>query len=160
VLNGYPANVAKGGTPYNSCNTAYCHSTGQSTTNGSSATPTYATVTWGGSAACGTCHKVAVADLTSGSHNAHLTAPGVNGCSDCHTGAADDASAYASTTHVDGSIDVAAGYNAGGTPGNGYGTCDSASCHDDGTGAAAATPTWGTANTDCSACHGNIPNSL
>ncbi|RJQ47618.1 MAG: CxxxxCH/CxxCH domain-containing protein [Nitrospiraceae bacterium] len=147
---GYPQNVAKGGAPYDTCTTAYCHSTGQSTTNGNSSTPTYATVTWGGSAACGTCHKVTEASgLTSGSHAAHIGTTGVNGCGDCHTGAANDASSYNSTTHINRSINVAAGlsYTAGGTPGNGYGTCSAAACH------GAGTPQWGGTLTSCGDCH-------
>ncbi|MDT8442095.1 MAG: CxxxxCH/CxxCH domain-containing protein [Desulfuromonadales bacterium] len=156
VLGGYPLNKTKG-TAYASCNTAYCHSSGQSLSNGASAVPTYATVTWGGTAACGSCH--AVSGLTSGSHTAHLGATGVNGCGDCHAGAANNASSYNSIAHVDGAIDVSGSYTAGGAPGNGYGTCSTASCHDDGTGALAATPTWGMANNDCSACHATIPNT-
>ncbi len=155
---GYPLNVTKGGSPYDSCSAVYCHSTGQSTTDGSSSTPTYATVTWAGSAACGTCHKVTEASgLTSGSHAAHLGTTGVNGCGDCHTGAANDASSYNSIIHVDGSIDVDNTYTADGAPGNGYGTCSTGSCHDDGTGLPAVTPVWGTSVTDCSECHATVP---
>ncbi|RJR19578.1 MAG: CxxxxCH/CxxCH domain-containing protein [Nitrospiraceae bacterium] len=155
---GYPQNVAKGGAPYDSCSTAYCHSTGQSTTDGSSSTPTYATVTWGGSAVCGSCHKVTEASgLTSGSHAAHLGTTGVNGCGDCHAGTANDASTYNSITHVDGNIDVDNTYTADGAPGNGYGTCSTASCHDDGTGLPAVTRPWGTNVTDCSECHATVP---
>jgi predicted CxxxxCH...CXXCH cytochrome family protein len=157
---GYPQDVVKGGAPYNSCSTAYCHSSGQSTTDGSSSAPTYATVTWGDAAACGTCHKVSEgAGLTSGSHGEHLGTTGVNGCADCHTDAADDASAYNSSSHVDGSIDVANTYSLDGTPGNGYGTCSAASCHDDGTGTPVVTPTWGSAATACTACHAAAPSS-
>jgi predicted CxxxxCH...CXXCH cytochrome family protein len=149
---GYPQDEAMGGSPYGSCSTAYCHSTGQSTSDGNSSTPTYATVTWADTAACGTCHKVTEASgLTSGSHAAHLGSSGVNGCGDCHTGAADNASAYNSTEHVDKTIDVANSYTAGGAPGNGYGTCTTI-CH------GSTSPTWGTDLSlvaTCAKCHGN-----
>ncbi|UCH82053.1 MAG: CxxxxCH/CxxCH domain-containing protein [Nitrospiraceae bacterium] len=156
---GYSPDVAKGGAPYENCSTAYCHSTGQSTTDGNSSTPTYATVTWGDTAACGTCHEVNVGSVASGSHNEHLNATGVNGCGDCHAGAADDASSYNSSSHVDGSIDVANTYSLDGTPGNGYGTCSAASCHDDGTGTLVATSVWGTDDANCTSCHDAAPNT-
>ncbi|RJQ43512.1 MAG: CxxxxCH/CxxCH domain-containing protein [Nitrospiraceae bacterium] len=150
---GYPSNKTKA-SAYTTCTTAYCHSTGQSTTDGNSATPAYAIPTWGNSAsaACGTCHKVTEASgLTSGSHAAHLGTTGVNGCSDCHTGAANDASSYNYSNHVNKSIDVANSYTKGGTPGNGYGTCSAAACHGN------SSPTWGTDFTGidgCTKCHG------
>ncbi|MBI5055204.1 MAG: CxxxxCH/CxxCH domain-containing protein [Nitrospirae bacterium] len=144
------------------CSNLYCHSTGQSTTDGNSSTPTYATPVWDNpsSVVCGTCHKVSAASgLNSGSHSAHLGATGVSGCGDCHTGASNDASSYNSSNHVNGSIDAANSYTADGTPGNGYGTCSTASCHDDGTGTLTVTPTWGTSVTDCSECHATIPGT-
>jgi len=161
VLNGYPANVAKGGAPYDSCSTAYCHSPGQNSTGGALAGGDYASVTWGAAVSCGDCHAVAEGSgLTSGSHAAHLGTAGVNGCADCHTGAANDASSYNNATHVDQNINVAAGvsYNAAGAPGNGYGTCSAASCHDDGTGSVAETPVWGTASA-CNECHAAAPTT-
>jgi predicted CxxxxCH...CXXCH cytochrome family protein len=157
---GYPLDVAKGGAPYDSCSTAYCHSTGQSTTDGNDPTPTYATVTWGDTVICGDCHKVSEAmGLTSGSHAEHLGSTGVSGCGDCHTGAANDASSYDSITHVDGIIDVSNSYSAGGTPGNGYGTCSTASCHDDGTGSMVVTPIWGSSPPPCTECHDATPTT-
>ncbi len=152
---GYPTNKAKG-TAFDSCDTAYCHSTGQSTTSGTDPTPTYASATWGNaaSAACGTCHKVSEATgLNSGSHEDHLGTSGVNGCGDCHTGAANNASSYNSTNHVNRLIDVANTYSASGTPGNGYGTCSAAVCHNNGLGTPAVTPVWGSQTPACSACH-------
>ncbi|NJC88032.1 MAG: CxxxxCH/CxxCH domain-containing protein [Desulfuromonas sp.] len=164
VTNGYPANVAKGGAPYDSCAAAYCHSPGQGAAGAALIAGDYASVTWGGAATCGSCHKVTEATgLTSGSHAAHLgTTMGnvtVAGCADCHSGAANDASAYNSTQHVDRTIDVTGGYSQGAShaPANGYGTCSTASCHDNGTGVAGTTPTWGTAVNDCSECHATIP---
>ncbi len=158
---GYPQNKTKG-TAYSNCTTTYCHSTGQSTTDGNSSVPTYSSPSWGSaaSATCGTCHKVTEATgLTSGSHAPHLGTIGVNGCSDCHTGAADDASSYNSATHIDKAIDVANTYSAGGAPGNGYGNCSTASCHDDGTGTLVATPAWGSSPAQCSECHAAAPAS-
>ncbi|MBI5099393.1 MAG: CxxxxCH/CxxCH domain-containing protein [Nitrospirae bacterium] len=140
------------------CSTVYCHSTGQSTTDGSIATPTYASPIWDGTAACGTCHKVTEASgLTSGSHGEHLGTAGVSGCADCHTGAANDASSYNSANHVNASIDVANTYSAGGAPGNGYGNCTTAVCHDNGTGTSVPSPTWGTFVPQCGACHAVAP---
>jgi predicted CxxxxCH...CXXCH cytochrome family protein len=147
---GYSQDVAKGGAPYDNCSTAYCHGTGQASDGGPSG-PTYATVTWGDTAACGSCHNVTPVGLTSGSHTEHLGNPGVNGCGDCHTGAADNGSSYNSTDHVDGQIDVSNSYTQGGTPGNGYGTCSVAACH------GTLSPTWGTDFTgtdECTKCHG------
>jgi predicted CxxxxCH...CXXCH cytochrome family protein len=145
---------------FGDCSTIYCHSTGQSTTDANDSTPTYATPSWGSAASgdCGTCHKVEEgAGLTSGSHGEHLGTTGVSGCSDCHTGAADDASSYSSSNHFNKLIDVANTYTAGGAPGNNYGTCSTASCHDDGTGSPAVSPTWGASVTDCAECHAEIP---
>jgi predicted CxxxxCH...CXXCH cytochrome family protein len=148
---GYPQDEAKGGSPYESCSTVYCHSTGQSTADKDSSTPTYATVTWGDTAACGTCHKVTEASgLTSGSHAEHLGSSGVNGCADCHTGAENDASAYDSTSHVNALIDVANSYTAGGAAGNDYGNCMT-NCH------GSVSETWGTdlsSYDTCTKCHG------
>ncbi|RJR16408.1 MAG: CxxxxCH/CxxCH domain-containing protein [Nitrospiraceae bacterium] len=155
---GYPENKSPG-TAYAACSTAYCHSTGQSTASGNSSTPAYSTVTWGGSAGCGTCHGVTEeTGLISGSHAAHLGSAGVAGCSDCHTGAANDASSYNSIEHINRFIDVANAYSADGAPGNGYGTCAVASCHEDGTGSMVTTPVWGSV-TECSACHAAAPST-
>ncbi len=66
------------------------------------------------SGVCGTCHKVSEGSgLSSGSHEAHLGTTGVAGCGECHTGAANDASSYNSSNHVNALIDVANSYNAG-----------------------------------------------
>jgi predicted CxxxxCH...CXXCH cytochrome family protein len=136
-----------------SCATAYCHSSGQST-NGASATPVYAAVapTWGGTAFdCGSCH--ATTGLTTGSHTKHFTGlvPSTN-CGNCHTGAT--ATAYSAATHVDGLIDVGVGtYTKAGAPGNGYGTCSTAACHNDPySSGSVTTPVWGVSS-GCSACH-------
>ncbi len=141
--------VNTGGT-YN-CSNVYCHSTGQGST-ANNPTPTYTTPSWytAASGACGTCH--ATTAIATGSHTQHLGS-GVNiGCGDCHTGAANDGSSYASANHVNKTIEVANSYTLGGAPGNGYGTCTVLTCHGNGT------PAWGTAFTGgtdvCTKCHG------
>ena len=101
------------------CSNIYCHSTGQSLTNGSSATPTYATPIWDGAAACGTCHaasKAGVIAANSGSHAKHVSDSGVSGCDACHTGANAEGTQYISTNHVNKLIDASKTYTAGGTP--------------------------------------------
>jgi predicted CxxxxCH...CXXCH cytochrome family protein len=143
------------------CSTVYCHSSGQSF-DGQSSTPVYALPKWTDPAtgACGTCHKVTeAAGLTSGSHAAHLGTSGVNGCGDCHTGAADDGSSYSSTSHVNRLIDVSSGltYTGSGAPGNGYAACTTALCHDNGRGTAVPSPMWGDAVPACTACHALQP---
>jgi predicted CxxxxCH...CXXCH cytochrome family protein len=155
-----PTTVSNTGTK--TCSNIYCHSTGQSTIDENDPTPAYASPVWDdpSTGTCGTCHKVTEASgLISGSHAEHLGTQGVNGCGDCHTGAANDASSYDSPDHVNGAINVANSYTAGGDPGNGYGTCSTAPCHDDGTGNLVITPTWGTDVPDCTACHEVTPNS-
>jgi predicted CxxxxCH...CXXCH cytochrome family protein len=127
------------------CSNLYCHSSGQSA-DGSSATPVYATPSWGDAAsgACGTCHAASPA---TGSHAEHLAASAT--CNDCHSG----------NNHVDKVIDVTSvTYTAAGAPGNGYGTCSTASCHDNGTGTVVPTPTWGT-DANCNACHAASPTT-
>ncbi|MBI5101428.1 MAG: CxxxxCH/CxxCH domain-containing protein, partial [Nitrospirae bacterium] len=151
---------------YASCSNVYCHSTGQSLTDSNVATPSsYSTPTWGGTVVCGSCHaaaKAAVIAANSGSHASHLNASEVSGCSVCHTDANDAGTAYTSSAHVDGSINVAAGntysLGAAGSPGDGYGTCSTASCHGDAYSAGTViTPVWGTSVSACAACHAAVP---
>ncbi|MHB1398369.1 MAG: CxxxxCH/CxxCH domain c-type cytochrome [Trichloromonadaceae bacterium] len=74
----------------------YCHSNGQ----GTLATPDWDIATSG---ACGTCHAVTSATLTSGSHAAHLNSGGANlACDACH-GAGAVSGSHAG--HVNGTID-------------------------------------------------------
>ncbi len=134
------------------CSSVYCHSSGQGTTS-VGATPVYSTPSWTNAAtgACGTCHGIAIATITTGNHTQHLAAATlVAGCEDCHTGAS--SSSYTSPNHVNGSINVADGYTMGGTRGNGYGSCLNAlACHGNGT------PQWGFTvgtNDKCTICHG------
>jgi len=146
-VGGYTSPKAKG-SAVASCATSYCHSSGQSA-NGTSATPVYAATapTWGGTVACGSCH--ATTGLTTGSHDKHLAVS--TNCGSCHTGATD--SAYNSTSHVDGQINVASGfsYTNQANPGNGYSSCSTTVCH-----GSAITPVWGVATTQsiCTKCHG------
>ncbi|GFE57394.1 CxxxxCH/CxxCH domain-containing protein [Geobacter sp. AOG1] len=133
------------GNGFGSCGTIYCHSSGQSA-DGLSATPVYAGTNpaWGGTAACGSCH--ATTTLATGSHTQHLALD--TNCGNCHTSAT--ATAYSNAAHVNQLIDVADSYTKGGAPGNGYGTCSTATCH------GANSPVWGanTANATCTKCHG------
>jgi predicted CxxxxCH...CXXCH cytochrome family protein len=145
----YPSPKAKG-SAVGTCTTSYCHSSGQSA-DGLSATPVYASVTWGGTAACGSCH--ATTTLATGTHAKHIASN--NNCDYCHSQAYSiDANSYVydSASHVNGQIEVTSmGYTAGGAPGNGYGTCSTAVCH-----GTIAPPAWGvsTNNDSCTKCHG------
>ncbi len=145
----YSVGNTNGGTTQ--CSTVYCHSSGQSD-SGALPTPVYATTpSWAGAIACNGCH--ATTTRTTGSHTDHLTQD--TNCGNCHTGAT--AATYAfGTTHLNKLIDVAAGvgYSSTSTPGNGYGTCSTASCHADpyATTGSVTTPTWGN-NIGCGACH-------
>jgi len=93
-----------------------------------------------------------------GSHAAHDTVGAT--CADCHVEPAVD-----EWNHSDGNINLATGAGD-----NGYGTgttwaqtaspvlsnCTTASCHNDGTGAVDS-PTWGSAGSGCTTCHGQPP---
>jgi predicted CxxxxCH...CXXCH cytochrome family protein len=149
------------------CSSVYCHSSGQGTTSMAS-TPVYTTPVWNNAATgqCGSCHGVNWQTLASGNHSQHLNYIGtanspISGCADCHTGAPNGNlngssvyTSYTGTNHVNGKIDVADGYNMGGAPGNGYGTCTTATgCH------GSASPQWGTPTTNvntCTICHGTV----
>jgi len=140
------------------CSNLYCHSSGQGPT-ANDPTPVYASPRWNvpGDGACGTCHKTIagspLGEISSGSHSAHLHASGVSGCGDCHAGAANNASSYDSTLHINKLIDVVNSYTAGGAAGNGYGTCSAAACHASAYGpGSVVTPTWGN-TAGCDACH-------
>lgn len=158
-----PTTVSKTGT--RQCSNLYCHSDSQSTDGNSPTASSYKTPSWSGigTVLCGDCHNTAAPNpsILTGSHNAHMLRVGfgVEGCNDCHAGAASDASSYNSTNHVNGLMDISAGYgyNAGGEPGNGYGECTSAICHDNGTGVALTTPTWGDTVAACTQCHAAAP---
>jgi predicted CxxxxCH...CXXCH cytochrome family protein len=136
------------GDAYGSCSTTYCHSTGQGAT-ADDPVPTYSSPTWGNSAsgACGSCHGIAPA---TGSHSVHINNAGAI-CDDCHIGAGNGTS-YVSANHINNNIDVSNGYSLGGSPGDGYGTCSTASCH-----GGYVTPQWGTAGAGCNTCHSSPP---
>ena len=141
------------------CSNVYCHSSGQSA-DGSSATPaSYSSPVWGNAAsgACGTCHGIST--LNTGSHAKHIASNA--DCSTCHAGVGNNGATMTSPNHVDGQINVDYGtYNAGGAPGNGYGRCSTATCHNNGQlGGQQVTPTWGTAQTACTACHAASPTT-
>jgi predicted CxxxxCH...CXXCH cytochrome family protein len=95
-----------------------------------------------------------------GSHAKHIPTPTLSAatCNPCHGSAA----AGYITSHRNGLIEV---------PGVGYsksvsfpqsgnpilGTCNAASCHDNGKGVLITTATWGTAVPACTACHALVP---
>ncbi|MDA8414230.1 MAG: CxxxxCH/CxxCH domain-containing protein [Desulfobacteraceae bacterium] len=144
------------------CSTTYCHSSGQSF-NGTSATPyTYATPVWGnsGDGTCGTCHVTNL--LNTGTHANHLAKD--QNCGSCHNGAT--VATMTATTHVDGFINVSGSLNVkysqgrSSIRGNGYGTCNNASCHAPFTNATPlTTPTWGVTSASCSYCHQGSPST-
>ena len=147
---GYPSPKGKGST-FASCATSYCHSAGQAADG--SAPPVYAAVapTWGGTVACGSCHATTGPDIATGSHTGHLKTVS---CGSCHAGAT--SSAYNSIKHVDNNIDVSVGtYTKAGAPGNGFGTCSTASCHDNPySSGKIVTPVWGVNSAaGCAGCH-------
>ncbi len=139
------------------CVLVYCHSSGQGDTADDDVPYNYATPRWGypSTGQCGTCHSNT--DPGTGGHTVHVVSASAS-CGDCHDGAG-DGSSYPSANHVNESIDVANSYTQGGMPGNGYGRCSSASCHDDGRGNLVQTPTWGVTVNDCSECHARTPST-
>jgi predicted CxxxxCH...CXXCH cytochrome family protein len=152
-----PWNTPGGG--YGNCSSTYCHSTAQSQTGGSP--PVYATITWGTTVTCASCHKNMDTDSTApGSHVQHaqgvLPLPNY-GCSICHSGYTE--TTVAVSTHVNNSINLSFSSLATGTtysqgashaPANGYGNCTTSNCH------GGTSPTWGsnTTNHQCTKCHG------
>ena len=148
---------AQSGAPtLGTCNTASCHANPYGA-------DLVTTPVWGTSAGCAACHNgggaftgTGTAPAT-GSHNKHMAASAA--CADCHTGAV--AGSNGGTAHIDGNIDVTGGYPANvtkHTAGTYTGTCSTASCHDNGKGTLAVTPTWGaSAVPACTACHELIP---
>ncbi|MHB8764513.1 MAG: CxxxxCH/CxxCH domain c-type cytochrome, partial [Deferrisomatales bacterium] len=111
--------TAQGSRAYGTCTNVYCHSSVQSSPPG--AAPTYATVTWGGTVACGNCHNnnwvhggagAIVQAMTSGSHGKHTSVPYSYNCSFCHNSAGDGTGGACvdchlpNNVHVDGKIDL------------------------------------------------------
>jgi predicted CxxxxCH...CXXCH cytochrome family protein len=143
---GYPPAKLKG-SAYTTCTTASCHVNPSSGTGVQLISPV-----WGDTSQvkCDFCH---ISRPTTGSHQAHYNA-GYPLCASCHSGAVENTSL--STNHGNNLIDVT-GYAAAKTIGSAPGSCSTAVCHDNGRGVNVLSPTWGTANNDCSACHANLP---
>ncbi|WP_154650457.1 CxxxxCH/CxxCH domain c-type cytochrome [Geotalea daltonii] len=132
------------------CSNIYCHSTGRGTFVNP---PTWAS---GTTLDCSGCHGSTSANLTSGSHNAHLVAGAT--CQNCHW----------NTTQANGTIVVVAehisrtvGVNQGSTfksaavSFTGTTSCSAISCHSNGTSGGAAAATWG-GTLKCDGCHPNL----
>jgi len=138
---------------YATCTNLYCHSNVQGPTGTGSPT-TYASHTWGGSAACGTCH---VMPNTTGSHASHENAEVSFDCHVCHN----NGGTTSPLNHANSIIDfqfVGLGFNTvysrgnSVAPGTPYGTCSSSDCH------GRYTRAWGTppsALQMCEKCHGS-----
>ena len=151
---GYPAGRALN-SPYTTCTTASCH-IDPSNTGAQKTTPV-----WGDTSQpkCSYCHASRPA---TGSHTAHFNA-GFALCSKCHVGAVEGVTLP--TTHSNNLIDIGKassgdlGYTSPKAIGSAYSTCSTGSCHEDGRGNFVTSPTWGTPNNDCSACHANLPST-
>jgi predicted CxxxxCH...CXXCH cytochrome family protein len=134
----------------NSCANAACHNPSGTTY---SATWQVSTVS------CTLCHSMT--NPGTGSHGQHMNAAATFGintttCNSCH------ADNTGNNRHRTGNINMLAGmnYTAGALDVLGtVGTCNTSTCHNNGTVAATAvvTPTWGTPSADCTICHGNPP---
>jgi len=129
------------------CNNAACHNPSGTT---------YSAIWQTSTASCTLCHSAT--DPGTGSHNAHMTAAATFGitptCTSCHVNNGTN------NAHRDGVVTFAAGmnYTAGAEDVLGIlGTCTTTTCHNDGTGAAVATPSWSTASANCTICHANPP---
>ena len=140
---GYAGTVtAPFATTFGTCTTADCHNDG---TGVAVQTPVWGTA----SADCSICHPATPTQA----HGAHLAHPTVD-CTDCHS-ATSETSMAGQTSHINGTVDVAAkasAYSGTVTVGDGgaFGTCDSGACHD-----AATDIAWNAAPTDCTDCHYN-----
>ena len=170
------------GSAYAACNNVYCHSNVQP--DGGVGAPTYRTPTWGGTAACGTCHDGGSGHgdstpMATGSHTRHLaynlgTTSSAARCAVCHNiggGTIADSENCSTgychsavvTKHSDHNVDVSIVTFFGGTyagdpkPGDGYSSCSSVYCHSDGQGTPTYAPaiTWGSAALNCTSCHGS-----
>lgn len=158
---------------FGSCNTIYCHSSGQGATG--TGVLAYQSVAWGGAALnCGSCHKNMATDATAtGSHQLHATATtNANGtganytCQVCHglSYSRSRTPVGLGGSHVNKNIELSfttiSGANAAGTtysksasfaPGAAYGQCSTSVCHGSGR------PVWGvnTTRPECFKCHGS-----
>ena len=151
---GYPVNKAKG-SAYTTCSTASCH-VDPSSNGAQKVSPV-----WGDTSQpkCTYCHTSRPA---TGSHTAHFDA-GFATCANCHSGAVEGTTL--STSHDNNVIDVYKttpgdfGYPSPKAIGSAPGKCSTSNCHDDGRGNPVLSPTWGTAVSNCTACHASLPNT-
>lgn len=159
-----------------SCATAYCHTDGKGNAGSS--------VSWSTGPAivnCAGCHGAASpADFTSvygepnyvnggpgaflaNSHRMHIGSAAASSCFYCHKDTVNGAGILSGATHLDRTIQVAAGdaaqRNFTYTPGLGNKSCAAIMCH----GAGAPTVKWGQ-SLDCAGCHGgsaaSAPNDI
>ncbi|MBE0503877.1 MAG: CxxxxCH/CxxCH domain-containing protein, partial [Desulfuromonadales bacterium] len=108
---------------------------------------------------CSTCHSAT--NPGTGSHGEHMGAATIFGintvaCTSCH------ANNGTNNAHRNGSVTFVAGMNYSGgaqAPLGTNGTCNTSTCHNDGTVAATpvVSPQWGTVSADCTICHGYAP---
>jgi predicted CxxxxCH...CXXCH cytochrome family protein len=141
-----------------SCSNGLCHN--PSGYGGAS----YAATWQVSAAACDLCHAPLAGDPGTGSHGAHLAAAGTYGitvsCSNCH--GADPSATDHRNSQVDFALaDTGYGGSAAAPYGTPFGSCTTSTCHNDGTGSAVATSTWGTsiADPNCGICHDQAPVS-
>jgi len=137
------ANAAIGQGSWTTCSNVSCHDNG---TGVKVTTPTWSNTTITN---CSECHANAP---TTNAHGTHLAMSGVT-CGTCHAGAVQGSNPGAN--HLNGLVDVLFGYtdNTKGTP---YGSCGTASCHNNGLGVSVPSPLWNqTAN--CNTCHTTPP---
>lgn len=135
-----------------SCSNVSCHADVYST--GYLDTPD-----WGTTAGCSACHVESAYPITAdgpltGSHAAHSG----KACTSCHA-LGTTASTMPSTGHINGTVEITAGYSpssvAKHAAGSGYSTCSNVSCHS-GNGMFTPAPAlWGS-TLDCSGCHPNL----
>ena len=170
---------------FGNCTATYCHSAGTSAIAPYSDPVQIAA--WGGSLTCKGCHKADLAsgaDITSGSHRAHVNGFGIAyntiKCVTCHQSTVSSGMTVADTSsHVNKKVEVAFDNSSAAAdgsyngqlakpgspsikdPGTAAGSCANVYCHSTGQGAngtwppAYQSPTWGTAASGkCGTCHG------
>ncbi len=164
-LSAYPAGTYRGSNAgstnatapttggFGTCTNLYCHSNVQGA-DGTGVPTAYSTPTWGGTAACGTCHVV---PNTTGSHASHENAEVAFDCHACHN----NGGTTTALNHANGTINFEfvglaqnTVYSLGNavTPGTPYGTCSNSNCH------GRFTRAWGSPASGlslCEKCHGS-----
>jgi len=117
VLNGYPVNVAKGGAPYDSCSTSYCHGdtlkfSTEDMNDGVGAvdvSPTWGDNLIGAGNGCDFCHGYPpVGDIGAGPQ--HPTSTDCSACHD-HVEPINDLSFVDASKHIDGTVQITGGEN-------------------------------------------------